>query len=569
MKRTTRATKSREQARKTMATALISRRHPEYERLQSHWEFLENTYKGGREWFNEGNIFKYLKEGDKEFKDRLLRAYRFNHTREVVDLVDKYLFKMPISRNESAPESVKRFWKNVTLGGLDIRDFMKRVSNKTSRLGRIWIVVDTNKNEEIKSIADEKRSGARTYAYTVDPINVCDMSYDDNNKLNWILIHEQVRDDEDPLTSSGNMLSRYRLWERHQSTVITVDSGMQSNPGTKAAVNAINSGRTGHVSTIDPGAVSIGGGMRIIVDEPTPHDFGAVPVFHADHVISDELYWSPSMIDDVAYLDRAVANYLSNLDAIIQDQTFSQLVIPAGGIPDETTFEDDKTTKEKMVALGTSRIFTFNAEAGSAPQFISPDVKQAEIILTVINKIVAEIYHTTGLSGERTKDDNGAGIDNSSGVAKAYDFERVNSMLAAKADSLELVEKKLAQFVAQWNGDEIKDEERLVSYPDNFDVRGLRDEFSIASNLSLIEAPDAVRREQMLILINKLFPQLKNDLLEKMKKEIEKWPPKPEPEAVSGQPAQPGKSGRSGSQQQEFKKAATNSLANKAVKSST
>jgi len=560
MKKTSRRESRNAQTKKVVS--FISRRHPEYERLSSHWEFLDATYKGGREWFTGDNIFKYLKEGDTEYKDRVKRAYRFNHTREVVDLVDKYLFKMPIERSEDVPESVKKFWKNATLNGLDIRDFMKQVSNRTSRQGRIWVVVDTNKSEAVATLADERKAGVRTYAYIVDPINVLDMSYDESNELNWILIHEQVRDDEDPLNSTGLMISRYRLWERHQSTIFTVDAGMQSNPGTRAAVAEINAGRTGHVGTIDPSGVSATG-LRIEINDPVPHGFGQVPVFSGDNIISDELYWSRSMIDDVAYLDRAVANYLSNLDAIIQDQTFSQLVIPAGGVShDDSVLVQEKTVQEKMVELGTSRIFTYNPEAGSPPQFISPDVKQAEVILQVINKIIAEIYHTTGLSGERTKDDNGAGIDNSSGVAKAYDFERVNSMLAAKADSLELIEAKLVRFVARWNNETIDESKRFVSYPDNFDVRGLRDEFSIASNLSLIAAPDSVRREQMMALINKLFPQLKADLLEKMKKEIATWPPKVEV-------ADGGTSAKATGQQKEFEKAATNSLANKTVKQAT
>lgn len=556
MKNGLRKSKKQKDVYTAQIRAVIGRRHPEYARLLPHWEFLDATYRGGREWFTPDNIFRYYKEGDTEYKDRLKRAYRFNHTREVVDLVDKYLFKMPIERKEDAPEQIKRFWKRATLNGQNIRDFMKQVSNLTSRQGRIWVVVDTNKSEEVQSIADEKRADVRVYAYTVSPINVCDMSYDDNRQLNWILIHEQVRDDTDPMTSGGLLIDRYRLWERHQSTTFTVDSGQSSDAGTAAAVFAINSGRTGHVATIDAGAAG-GGSFRIHVGEPQPHGFGGVPVFPVDHVISDELYWSPSMIDDVAYLDRAVANYLSNLDAIIQDQTFSQLVIPSGGIPESTTLEDESTIEERMVKLGTSRIFTYNHEAGAPPTFISPDVKQAELILSAIEKIVAEIYHTTGLSGERTKDDNGAGIDNSSGVAKAYDFERVNSMLAAKADSLELAEHKLAQFVGRWHGIHIDDDERMVSYPDNFDVRGLRDEFSIAGNLSLISAPDTVRREQMRTLINKLFPQIKESLLEEMKKELQSWPPKLEVE--------PGQSAQGG-QQKEFKKAATNSLANKTVK---
>lgn len=87
----------------------LERRHPEYSRALSHWQFMELCYEGGREWF-EPNVFRYMKEGEREFEDRLKRAYRFNHTREVVDLVDKYLFKMdPARAVEDAPSSVKGF----------------------------------------------------------------------------------------------------------------------------------------------------------------------------------------------------------------------------------------------------------------------------------------------------------------------------------------------------------------------------------------------------------------------------------------------------------------------------
>jgi hypothetical protein len=84
--------------------AFIKRRHPMFEAMRAHWCFLKETYEGGRSWFSQ-HIFKYLKEGDKEFAERKERAYRFNHTREVVDLVDKYLFKVEITRNEDdAPD---------------------------------------------------------------------------------------------------------------------------------------------------------------------------------------------------------------------------------------------------------------------------------------------------------------------------------------------------------------------------------------------------------------------------------------------------------------------------------
>lgn len=499
----------------------LERRHPEYEEMLPHWEFLEECYEGGREWFK-SNIFRYIKEGDKEYVDRVSRAYRFNHTREVVDLVDKYLFKVSVARSENAPEYVKTFWKEATLNRQSISDFIKTVSKKGSIFGRHWIVVDNTKSEDVESKADEKNGGVRTYAYTVAPEHALDMSYDDEGILNWILIHEQIRDDDDPINSDGKMIDRYRLWERDQWTLFT----------------ARKNGRK----------------VDIEVEGPFNHGLGVVPVIAANNTICDELYESPALIDDVAYLDRAVANYLSNLDAIIQDQTFSQLVMPAQGmVPGESEYD-------KLVEMGTKRVFTYDAEGGGKPEYISPDVKQAQIILAVISKIINEIYHTVGLAGERTKEDNSQGIDNSSGVAKAYDFERVNSLLAAKADSLELIENQLCSLVAKWNGETVS--ENLVAYPDDFDVRGLHDEFDIAARLTLIEAPDAVRRQQMESVIDKLFPKLKEDLRSKMISELKNWPPEPEPVAAPGVPQKGKSSGGSAT----VKKEGKNSLANKMVK---
>lgn len=508
-----------EQAQKKLKK-FLERRHPEYEEMLPHWEFLEDCYEGGREWFKK-NIFRYIKEGDIEFKDRLSRAYRFNHTREVVDLVDKHLFKQVITRSPDTPDPIKRFWKSATLNKLKIDDYARKISNQSSIYGRVWVVVDNITTGVITSIADEKTAGARTYSYIVTPEHALDMSYDDEGNLNWILIHEQVRDDADPMESSGNEIDRYRLWTRNDWTLFTINK-----EGRKVSVE---------------------------VDGPTPHSLGVVPVFPADNIMSDEQYCAPSLIDDVAYLDRAVSNYLSNLDAIIQDQTYSQLAMPAQGmIPGEDSYD-------KLVQMGTKRIFLFDAEGGGQPFYLSPDVKQAELILSVVHKVINEIYHTVGLAGERTKDDNSQGIDNSSGVAKAYDFERVNSLLAAKAGSLEVIENRLAWFVAKWNGIELSDEDSFVSYPDNFDVRGLFDEFEIAAKLGLVDAPDALRRTQMEFLVDKLYPRLAKDLRAKIIGELKDWPPKIEDmmgAAPGEKPAGPAA----------IKKEGTNSLANKLVK---
>lgn len=469
----------------------IKRRHPTYESKTKHWSFLDSCYEGGREWFDGENIFRYVKEGDQEYKARVSRAYRFNHSREVVDLVNKYLFKQNITRNEEdAPNSVKEFWKNSSKSGLKVGDLSRQISLRSSVQGRIGVVIDNNNSVAVLSKAEQKKNNIRCYAYIVKPEQILDYAFDDDGQLLWIKLAEIKRDDANPILSTGEQKIQYRLWTRNDWTLFEV----------------VKEGRK----------------QRVVVVASQVHALGRVPVVLVDNVISDRKYDSPALIDDIAYLDRAVANYLSNIDAIIQDQTYSQLAMPAQGVlPGEKAYD-------KLIEMGTKRIFLFDGEAGQVPFYLSPDVKQAELILSVINKIINEIYHTVGLAGERTKQDNAIGIDNSSGVAKAYDFEKVNALLSAKAHSLENAENEIASIVALWNGESIKENIDLVSYPDNFDTRGLYDEFEIAGKLMLVGAPDEVRREQMASLIDKLFPQLTERLKKAIKKELVDWPPKEE-----------------------------------------
>lgn len=467
---------------------LISRRHPQYEDSVKHWTFLDSTYRGGREWFKD-NIYPYHKEGDEEFKKRIERAYRFNHTREVVDIINKYLFRGNITRSvEVAPKVIVDFWRKATLDNNSIKNFMKEVSRKSSIYGSVWVVVDNTAKTSSISVADERQNKARVYAYLVDPQDVLDVSFDEENEftLNWILLRENRRDDVDVFTSSGKAIERYRLWTKEAWYIIE-----RTNSDTQRPVYEIVNSRA--------------------------HTLGMVPVFQHANVKSDERYAPPALINDIAYLDRAVANYCSNIDVIIQDQSFSQLVLPA-----QSGTEESET--QRLITISTKRAFTYDAESGAAPFYLSPDPKQAQIILEAINKIIVEIYQTVGMAGERTKTDNAMGIDNSSGVAKAYDFDRINSLLVAKADQCEDTEHKIIDLVLAWYDQTRDQEQQLVSYPDDFDVRGVYNEFDLAQKLSDMGAPHEVRRRQMKDLVAKLWPILDDKAAVVINKDIDKWP---------------------------------------------
>lgn len=482
--------------------ALVDRRHPSYADRLPHWEFCRATYDGGRDWF-EQNLFKYLKEGDNEFRDRKVRAYRFNHTREVVHLVTKYIFKSEVIRNfDETPKELRAFWRNVTRSGLGIDEFMERISDLSSIYGRIWVGTDSLMPAGLVTRADEQKGDAKPYAFTLTPEDVLDYAWGEDGQLLWIKYRLSHRDDADPVDSSGAILPHYVFWTR-DAFVVLEEKLTRRGTTTRREFSVVKAGEN-------------------------PLKF--VPLFAVDDRESDNPFDVPGLIDDIAYLDRANANYLSNLDAIIQDQTFSQLVIPTSAmLPGDDGLN-------QMTVMGTKRIFTYDAgEGGAAPQFISPDPKQAGVILAIINKLIAEIYHSVGMAGERTKQDNAVGIDNSSGVAKAYDFERVNSLLTHKADVLERVEDRLLVMIAAWLGVELpKNAEKaqdglkdLIKYPDSFDVRSLYDEFEIAEQFSLIQAPDELRREQMRALVKKLFPRIAQSIADKIEAGIKTWPPEP------------------------------------------
>lgn len=479
--------------------ALIERRHPEFKEKIDHWSFLYETYLGTRDWFQK-HIFQFNREGSETYTGRIQRAYRFNHTREVVDLVNKYLFQQDAERTEDVPESLRRFRQCATLSGLNLGDFERQVGQAASIFGRVYVVVDNNyAGDAPTTVADEKAMEGQLYAYIVHPEQFLDCGYDKGGQYSWVLLLENVRDDNDPFTSSGEVVQQYRLWTR-----------------TDWALFGVNS--RGKVSLIDT----------------KPHDLGVVPVLKCDHIESDKKYVVPALIEDIAYLDRASANYLSNLDQIINDQTFSQLVMPAQGVlagapaanDKDPSDPDHEARRRHIVKLGTSQILLYDGEHGAAPAYINPDPRQASLIVSVVQKIINEIYHTVGLAGERTKQDNAMGIDNSSGVAKAFDFERVNALLSAKADSMQAFSNRLETLVKIYAGEDGSFTDRgedTVKYPMNFDVRNLLEDLAIANEMALMAAPIEIRRVQMGHIVDKLWPLMREADKKKLKLAIDNW----------------------------------------------
>ena len=461
-----------DEAYKNAPATIIARRHPEYIRMFPKWKFWFDSYMSPLDEYSSLYLFKNDKEGDEEFETRRKRAYRENHSKRVVDLINTYLFKEDAVRNTDN-KFLKNFFENADGKGKSLSRFMKNVSLFSSMLGRVYIVVD-KMNPEVLTGTHKDNLDGQVYCYMVLPTDVLDIAFNDDGSVKWALIKEVVRDDDDPFKSSCEMVTKYRLW--HGGDWFLFDDGG----------NQVESGTT---------------------------NLDVCPIIAVNNEETVSEYHAPSLISDVSYLDRAIFNNYSRLDVIVNDQTFSQLIFPIEGAIVSDVI-DNEDTREKFLTMATNRILFYASAAGEKPEFISPDASQAEFILSMIKHQTKQLYACMGLQNESSQE-----ATDQSGIAKSYDFDKLNKLLASKADNLELAEMRLLNAVKQWRG--INTAQVEVDYPDEFDVKSLNQEILIAQELALLDISEKFIKEINKRVVMRALPKLPEDLQKAIFKEID------------------------------------------------
>jgi len=461
-----------EDSKAAQVSSIIVRRHPEYHRMVNKWDFWLDSYLAPLDEYSIKYLFKNEKEGDDEFKQRCERAYRENHSKRVVDLINTYLFKEDAVR-KTEDKQLKNFIADADGRGHNLRQFFKGVSLFSSIFGRVYVVVDRKDPENYTGTYKDNLQSS-VYCYLLHPQDVLDIAFDDYGNVRWALVRERVRDDEDPFTCSGEMRDRYRLWTVGK-WYLWDDEG-----------NETGSGNTG---------------------------LDCVPIVPVNNEETLSDYYAPSLISDVSYLDKSIFNNYSRLDVIVGDQTFSQLIFPIEGAL-TTAVADDQEMQKQMMARAVNRILFYSANSEARPEYISPDASQAEFILNMIQHQTRQLYACLGLQNEG----NGDTKDYKSGLSKSYDFDKLNKLLASKADNLEQAEIKVFNIVKQWK---VITADVEVDYPDEFDVKTLAQEIMLAQELSLLDISQKFIKEVFKRVVAKALPKIPEEKLKEILKEIE------------------------------------------------
>ena len=454
---------------KDKQTEAVLREHPGYMKLAKEYAFFEESYKGGADYVDSENLFQHSFEDGDGFGKRKLRAYYYNYCAPIVNAYNSFIYRQEIQRDFGGLEGdplFEQFMDNADKQGNSYETFFPRMSKWASVNGLRFLLVD-----KPAEVADTKRGEieASIYPYFVhiDPQNVLDWGLDEFGNLKWIKIKEGSGDPE-TFQDERDAGERYRIWYADRWELWEVKE--------------------------------VNGEKKAVMTDEGAHPVGEVPVIPVVHV-SEEPMRGFSLLNDIAYVNRALFNWCSLLDEILYRQTFSQLVMP-----------EDPANPVGDMTLGTEKGLTFPMNSTHPPEFISPDASQAQVLMAQVEKGVEEIYRLATLRGA-------IGVEEqSSGVARSYDFMITNNTLSDKAHNMEAVEVRALRFWAKWQG--IEDPEVSVQYPTEFEISALADEIQNIISVQTMQISE--RFEQILKerIVKRMAPRLGKDDMETILAEI-------------------------------------------------
>ena len=471
---------------------LIEQPHRIYNQYCGFWNFLMESYEGGKDYIGEyantnqkvyagdremrlsqrTHLFRHKKERNDDFKQRVDMSYYYNFCAPIIDIYTNHLFKNPIIEDWGSIEKLIEYRKdNIDRMDSSIYEFRKEIADLSQIYGHCYVIVDKpNPAMEIMTLQDQIDNNIFPYLTAFHPQQIINWSLDVFGKPYWVLIREERDSNQDPFAYDQNNLTQvnYRLWTPTEWILFDAE-GEEIRRAT--------------------------------------HGVGQVPIVCVANKKSKKYknFLGISAISDIVYIARDLYNSCSELKQILRDQTFAILTLQG------------EASEYDEIKVGTSKALLYPAER-NAPAFISPAGENARVMFEHISNQTSAMFRLAKLEGGSAQF-NGQNAVQESGVSKAYDFNETNQALSDKADNLQDAESKIWRLFAKW---ENKEFDGAIIYPDEFSVQKLNQDLDDAEKLLKIQLGKTFNVEIKKALIKKKFPRIPEKDLKKMIDDAEK-----------------------------------------------
>lgn len=384
-----------------------------YNPIKDNYDLLDNAYKGSGGFVDGSYLVPHVRETPDKYSRRQALSYYANYVAPVVNSLVDPIFRKSAIRDWDGRKiestMFSNFQKDVDRRGTKIAKFMKRAA-KIAQLHAVCFIVVDNVPELALNIADAIKNRQYPYAYTVRPKQV--KSYQCNKSGILTSITYEIYSKQ----ATGSLVTK--ITERWTWTETTWKREADGNTS------------------------------------EGEHKLGVLPVIPLFSTDTDDGDMMPiSEMVSIARTNLAIFNISSELRELLRNQAFAILTYPV-------TKNVDKTNLEKLVT-GTENMLGYDGEGRSAPSFIAPPADQAALLQNELQRLVEEIYRMASLTSV-------VGVQQkASGVAKEWDFEQTNQVLADLSDNCENAEISMAKLFELWTNTTI---DYVCNYPDDFGI---------------------------------------------------------------------------------------------------
>ena len=392
----------------------IVNKHEQYKKNIYRWKYYYDSYYGGQDYQNGQYLRKYLAEEDdgyNEYGKRIMATPLDNHCRSVVDTYTSFIWRNSPQRefgSLSDNPALSLFLKDADLEGRSFDAVMREATTLANIYGHVLLILDKPASEA-NTLAEELAEGIRPYLVVITPDNIVDweMTRQRNGRYEVTMLKiKEYEDDEKCL---------YRVWERDRVTVYEVDEDNAEH--------------------------------QII--EQYENQMGHIPASFLYGQRSHERGIGISQIADIADVQKAIYNELSELEQVIRISNHPTLVMTEG-------------VDASAGAGSTIIIEDTDIDPALKPFLLQPSSQSIGSIIESVGTKIDMIDRMANLSSMRS-----TSRATASGVSLKIERELLNVKLAQVADNLEICEEHIFKHFGHFY-DVAYD--GVIDYPDNFDM---------------------------------------------------------------------------------------------------
>lgn len=456
---------------------LFSRENTFYTACKNQWGRNLRAYSGGRDYVREA-LVRHLSEIEKEYEERVRRAYYFNWPRKIARIITQYVLATRPERQNADPDLAED-WSRT---GLRVDEVMRQFSTMLNLYGAAWLAVDMPSFDGVKTRADELRERLRPYCVALSPLQVPDWCYGADGELDWVLVKEHRTDNSDPYSDPVEIDIR-KLWTRDMLTVAAKYSD----------------GRA--------------------AEKQIEHGLGCVPFIRKVEVDGygiEARHW----FDDVVAISDAILNNESEAQMNTVKQMFGLLVVSESfannaRMASEESQAEGKTPESVSSIIGRSAAIVEAPEDKGVSRYIAPSGAETAAIRSENQALIRMMFECVGLAV--SKDTRLV----ESAEAKLWDFQNVEQYMRTRADVLEQTEYQAWELMRKWNP---AIPQPTISYNRNFAVLDLKESVAALVELAGFNAENEAYQKEVSktagVLLNRVR-QLAQDRQEEINNSIE------------------------------------------------